>query len=225
MLLTIASVLDEKDLSRLRDIASALTWRDGRVTAGRTAKAVKRNEQADLTSPAGRKFSGLVLGAIREHAVVKAAARPREFSNLLLSRTSNGGHYGAHVDNAIMRKGDGRFRTDLSYTLFLADPSDYEGGELILHHAGVDQAIKGAAGDLVLYPSSCVHQVAPVTSGERTAAVGWIESLIADESRRDLLFDLENLRVSLRQSLPAQSPELITLDKTIANLVRMWAQP
>jgi len=156
--------------------------------------------------------------------VIKAAAQPRRYSPLLISKTGVGGQYGAHVDNALMGKGAQRLRTDLSFTLFLTPPGEYEGGELVIHAAGMTQELKGEAGYLVLYPSGSIHEVKPVTRGERIACVGWIESLVADAGQREMLFDLENLRTALRQKLPAQSTELLTLDKTIANLLRMWAR-
>ena len=142
----------------------------------------------------------------------------------MISRTEGEGHYGAHVDNAMMGGGEARMRTDLSFTLFLSDPGEYEGGELMVHAAGMTQSIKGKAGELVLYPSSSIHEVREVTSGTRVVAVGWIESMIRDAAQREMLFDLENLRVSLRGSLPSGSAELLTLDKTIGNLLRMWAE-
>ncbi len=123
-----------------------------------------------------------------------------------------------------MGKGGARLRTDLSFTLFLTPPGEYDGGELVIHAAGMTQELKGEAGYLVLYPSSSIHEVKPVTRGERIVCVGWIECLIADGAQREMLFDLENLRTALRRQLPAQSAELLTLDKTIANLLRMWAR-
>jgi PKHD-type hydroxylase len=156
--------------------------------------------------------------------VVKAAAQPRRFSPVIISRTGVGGKYGAHVDNALMGRGAQRLRTDLSFTLFLTPPGEYEGGELVIHAAGMTQELKGEAGNLVLYPSGSIHEVKPVTKGTRIVCIGWIESTVADAAQREMLFDLENLRTALRQQLPAQSAELLTLDKTIANLLRMWAR-
>ena len=121
-------------------------------------------------------------------------------------------------------RGAQRLRTDLSFTLFLTPPGEYEGGELVIHAAGMTQVLKGEAGNLVLYPSGSIHEVKPVTKGTRIVCIGWIESTVADPAQREMLFDLENLRTALRQQLPAQSAELLTLDKTIANLLRMWAR-
>ncbi|MBB3034878.1 Fe2+-dependent dioxygenase [Alteriqipengyuania lutimaris] len=223
MILTIAAIESEDDLARIDALVAQLVWRDGARTAGASARAVKQNEQADMTGKAGRELGAMVLSAIEEHPVVRAAARPRRMSNILVSKTRDGGHYGPHVDNAMMRKGAAKLRSDISFTLFLAPPDTYEGGELTIHSAGSTQSVKGERGQLVLYPSSSIHEVRPVTSGERIVCVGWIESLLPDPSQRELLFDLENLRTTMRRSLPANSAEMLTLDKSIANLLRMWA--
>lgn len=225
MILVIDAIPDPADLAAIAERIALLEWRDGRETAGAVARAVKRNEQAVLDGPAGRALKEELGRIVGDHPVVRAAAQPRRLSPLLISRTGEGGHYGPHVDNALMGKGAARLRTDLSFTLFLTPPGDYEGGELVIHAAGMTQAIKGEAGSMVLYPSGALHEVRPVTRGTRIVCVGWIESMIADAARRELLFDLENLRASLRAQLPAQSAELLTLDKTIANLLRMWAHP
>jgi PKHD-type hydroxylase len=201
-----------------------LEWRDGRETAGAVAREVKRNLQAAMDSAPGRALHDELSRLIEDNAVIKAAAQPRRFSPLLISKTGVDGRYGAHVDNALMGKGAQRLRTDLSFTMFLTPPGEYEGGELVIHAAGMTQELKGEAGYLVLYPSGSIHEVKPVTRGERIVCVGWIESLVADAGQREMLFDLENLRAALRQKLPAQSAELLTLDKTIANLLRMWAR-
>lgn len=225
MILSISAIEDSDHLATIRGRLDKLEWRDGRATAGKVAAAVKRNEQAVMSDSVGRALHDELLPLISENPVVKAAARPRRFTRLMISKTRDGGYYGPHVDNAMMGAGDDRLRTDLSFTLFLTPPEDYEGGELVVHSSGMTQSIKGEAGQVVLYPSSSIHEVTPVTSGERIVCVGWIESLIPDHSQRELLFDMENLRVSLRQNISTNSPELLTLDKTIANLIRMWAQP
>lgn len=225
MILVIDVLPDPADLAALAERIALLEWRDGRETAGPVAREVKRNEQAAMDSPAGRALQEQLGRAIADHAVLKAAAQPRRFSPLLISRTGVGGQYGAHVDNALMGRGERRLRTDLSFTLFLTPPGDYDGGELVIHAAGTTQEVKGEAGHLVLYPSGSIHEVRPVTRGTRIVCVGWIESMIADAARREMLFNLENLRASLRRQLPVQSTELLTLDRTIANLLRMWARP
>lgn len=225
MILVVHAIPEAEDLAAIADRIALLEWRDGRETAGATARKVKRNEQAAMNSTAGRALQEEIARVIEDNAVIRAAAQPRRVSPLLISRTGVGGHYGAHVDNALMGRGARRLRTDLSFTLWLTPPDEYEGGELVVHTAGMTQELKGEAGHLVLYPSGSIHEVKPVTRGTRIVCVGWIESLIADQASREMLFDLENLRAALRQKLPGQSPELLTLDKTIANLLRMWAHP
>jgi PKHD-type hydroxylase len=223
MILVVNAITDPADLAAIAERIALLEWRDGRETAGATARKVKRNEQAVMDGPAGRALREELGRIVADNSVVRAAAHPRRFSPILISRTGESGGYGAHVDNALMGRGDRRLRTDLSFTLFLTPPGDYDGGELAIHAAGMTQEVKGEAGSMVLYPSGAIHEVRPVTRGTRIVCVGWIESMIADAARRELLFDLENLRASLRQQLPDQSAELLTLDKTIANLLRMWA--
>lgn len=225
MILVINALSDPEHRAAIADRVALLDWRDGRETAGAVAREVKRNEQAVLDSTPGRALQDDLARVIGDHAVVKAAAWPRRFAPLLISRTGVDGRYGAHVDNAMMGRGPQRIRTDLSFTLFLTPPGEYDGGELVIHTAGMTQEVKGEAGYLVLYPSGSIHEVKPVTRGSRIVCVGWIESLVADQAQREMLFDLENLRLSLRQKLPSQSAELLTLDKTIANLLRMWAHP
>ena len=225
MIVTIAAFNEKERIARLKKMLDKLDWRDGRETAGAIAKQVKRNRQAIMNTQAGRAICGELQPLIEENGVLKAAARPRRISPLMISKTVAGGHYGPHVDNALMGKSPSRLRTDLSFTLFLSNADDYDGGELVVHNAGVAQAMKGDWGQIVLYSSTSIHEVKPVTKGERVVCVGWIESLIADPAKRELLFDMENLRTSLRQKLDHQSPEMLTLDKSMANLLRMWCQP
>lgn len=225
MILKIAAFTDAATRETLAHKLEPLEWRDGAATAGKVARAVKHNLQARMNNAAGRAIAAALMPLIAENRVLEAAARPRRFSPLIISKTHGGGRYGAHIDNALMGKGGERLRTDLSFTLFLSNASDYEGGELVIHTAGITQEVSGDWGELVLYPSTSIHEVKPVTRGERVVAVGWIESLIADPGARELLFDMENLRTSLRARLDLQSPEMLTLDKAIANLTRMWARP
>ncbi|MGB3711684.1 MAG: Fe2+-dependent dioxygenase [Erythrobacter sp.] len=231
MILTIAAIEDPQTLATLREEIGDLEWADGRKSAGPTARKVKRNRQAVLDNPAGRKLRADLLSHVEDNAVVRAFARPRSISPPMISKSGRGDHYGAHVDNAIMRAGKGEqgetgsLRTDISFTLFLSEPEEYEGGELVVHAAGTISQIKAKAGELVLYPSTSIHEVRPVTNGERIAAVGWIESTVRDPQHRELLFDLENLRASLRASAADSTGELLVLDKSIANLLRMWSNP
>jgi len=224
MLLTLSNVLDETDITDARDLVATLGWRDGAETAGGMARAVKRNQQADLTSRTGAQVRQLLKAKVERHPVLRAAAQPRQFSKLIISRTAEGGGYGHHVDNPFMGAGESRLRTDLSFTLFLSDPDSYEGGELEIELAGMTQTVKLPAGDLVLYPSTSLHRVVPVTSGTRLVCVGWIESGVSDAAVREIVFDLENLKSSLSGKLDMQSPEMLVLSKSISNLVRRFGQ-
>ncbi len=225
MILSISAITDQQILDTITTQLGELTWQDGRSTAGKRASAVKVNQQAVMSNEAGQALRQTLLPHIVENPILLAGARPRRFSHLIVSKTENGGHYGAHIDNALMGKGEGRMRSDLSFTLFLTPRDQYEGGELAIHNAGATQEIAGEAGQLVLYPSTSIHEVRPVTSGTRHVCVGWIESLIADGPQRELLFDLDNLRASLRAADGTDPALALTLDKSIANLLRMWAQP
>lgn len=224
MLLNLSGVLTPEDLVQARDLAATLSWRDGAETAGAVARQVKRNLQADLGSRTGVKLREMLLAKIRTHPVLRAAAQPKRFSKLLVSKTEEGGGYGFHVDNAFMGVGEDRMRTDLSFTLFLSEPETYEGGELEVDLPDMTRAIKLPAGDMVLYPSTSLHQVAPVTSGTRLVCVGWIETAVPDMAVREILFDLENLRASLGAKYDPQSPEMLTLAKSISNLMRRFGE-
>lgn len=222
MLLTLSNVLDATDLDEVGALIASLSWRDGVETAGGMARAVKRNQQADLSSRTGAQARQLLKTKVECHPVLRAAAQPRQFSKLIVSRTEAGGGYGHHVDNPFMGAGESRLRTDFSFTLFLSEPDDYEGGELEIELAGMTQSVKLPAGDLVLYPSTSLHRVAPVVSGKRLVCVGWIESSVPDAAVREIIFDLENLRTSLAGKVDLQSPEMLVLSKSISNLVRRF---
>lgn len=224
MLLTLSDVLDREELDETLKLIGGLGWRDGAESAGGTARAVKHNQQADLTSRLGTQVQHKLKARVECHPVLRAAAQPRQFSKLIVSRTEAGGGYGHHVDNPFMPVGTSRLRTDFSFTLFLSEPDTYEGGELEIELAGMTQSVKLPAGSLVLYPSTTLHRVAPVTSGTRLACVGWIESAIPDVAVREILFDLENLRSSLAGKLDLQSPEMLVLSKSISNLTRRFGQ-
>lgn len=223
MLITISGVLAGPALAEAQALVATLAWRNGAGTAGQVAKAVKHNTQADLSSRTGARLRDLIRAGVTAHPVLRAAAQPRRFSHLLVSKTETGGGYGLHIDNAFMGHADARMRTDLSFTLFLSEPNDYGGGALSIEHAGLTQAIKRPAGDLVLYPSTRLHAVEAVTRGARVACVGWIESRVRSAEDRETLFDLENLRASLAERHDPQSAEMLTLGKTIANLLRRFS--
>ncbi len=222
MLISISEVLNSHQRVLLEGMLGELIWKDGTATAGRVARQVKRNQQADLSKSIGPKVEQILFDAISTHPVLRAAAQPKRFSSIVVSKTGVSGGYGLHVDNAFMGEGDDALRTDLSFTLFLSSPETYDGGELVIEHAGQIQSLKPSEGDLVLYPSSSLHQVAEVTSGERLVCVGWIESRVRRADDRETLFDLINLKAELSGRLEDQSAEMLTLSKVIANLKRRF---
>lgn len=220
MFLTISDLLLAEDLVSIRADLGALRWQDGAMTAGHAARRVKANQQADLTSRTGTRLRVQLSRAIQSHPVLEAAAQPARFSKIILSKTETGGGYGTHVDNAFMGSTEGSLRTDLSYTLFLSDPSDYEGGELSVDTPFETKSFKPDAGTLILYPTRFLHEVKPVTKGKRFACVGWIESRVRSTTQREILFDLENLSATLAKESGSQSNVSLTLSKIIANLKR-----
>ncbi len=217
MYLVIADALDRHGVAAIRDFAAGAAFEDGRKTAGRYAREVKANDQA-AASPALDGVLRTVEAALTGNATFAAAALPRRVVRLLLSRYRAGQTYGAHVDDAIMAGA----RTDLSFTLFLSEPEDYEGGALIVEDPLEERAIRLGAGEAILYPSQTLHRVEPVTRGERLAVVGWVESWVRQPERREVLFDLD---LALRElhAGTGKSPAFDRLAKTRSNLLRMWA--
>lgn len=223
MSLILQEVLAAEDLARVRTELSELAFISGKRTAGATARGVKENLQADGSDPRVKELERFVLDALYRHPMFEIAARPARTSRLLFSRYEPGMTYGAHTDDALMGRGEDKLRTDLAFTIFLADSESYEGGELVVQSALGDQAIKLEAGDAILYSAGSIHHVAPVTSGARLAAVGWIQSFVADPTQRETLFDLSVARARFAEAGIARE-ELLRLDKSISNLLRMWAR-
>lgn len=224
MTLILQAVLAAEDLERARRELAELAWAPGKRTAGSAARGVKENLQADGEAPRTKALERFVLEALRRHPLFEIAARPARLTRLLFSRYEPGMTYGAHTDDALMGSGDARVRTDLAFTIFLADEASYEGGALAVESALGEQEIKLAAGDAILYPAGSIHRVTPVTAGVRFAAVGWVQSTIADGARREVLFDLSVARTRLAQAEAARE-DVLAIDKAISNLLRMWAVP
>ena len=219
MLLVLEGVVSPAEVSVLAEAASALTFDDGRKTAGRFAREVKANGQA-APSVERDAILGRVGRALTERPVFRSAARPKALTPLILSRYMEGQTYGLHVDDALMQG----LRTDLSFTLFLTDPASYDGGALIIEDPLEARAIKLNAGDMILYPSTTLHRVEPVTAGARLAVVGWVQSLIRDGAQREMLFDLDQA-VEHCFAAEGKSAQFDRLAKTRSNLLRMWAEP
>lgn len=225
MLLCIPEVLSAATVAEFRQRMDAANWVDGRVTAGVQSGSVKRNEQLPEDHPLARDLGQRILDALSANALFLSAALPNRFVPPLFNRYAGGGHFGVHVDNTLRTpKGGSMLRTDLSATLFLAEPDQYEGGELIIETPFGAQEVKLPAGHLVLYPSSSLHRVAPVTTGARVAAFFWIQSLVRDNEQRAHLFDLDQSVQSLSAHLGVGHPEMVKLTGLYHNLVRRWAE-
>ncbi|MGE0741241.1 MAG: Fe2+-dependent dioxygenase [Hyphomonadaceae bacterium] len=216
-------VLEAEDLDRVRRDLGELSWVSGKRTAGAAARGVKENLQAVGGEPRTQALERFVADALRRHPLFEIAARPARLSRLLFSRYEQGMTYGAHTDDALMGAGEDKLRTDLAFTIFLADRSTYEGGALVMESALGEQEIKLDAGDAILYPAGSIHYVAPVTQGARLAAVGWVQSYLADAGQRETLFDLSVARTRFAETGAARE-DLLRLDKSISNLLRMWAR-
>lgn len=223
MSLILQGVLPGEDIERVRTALSELDWASGKRTAGATARTVKENLQADGSDTRVKELERFVLEALRRHPLFEIAARPARISRLLFSRYEPGMTYGAHTDDALMGKGEDKLRTDLAFTIFLAESASYDGGELVVESPLGEQGIKLEAGDAILYSAGSIHHVAPVTRGARLAAVGWIQSYVQDITQRETLFDLSVTRARLAEAGIGRE-ELLRLDKSISNLMRMWAR-
>ena len=221
MIVCIPDLLTGEELDYLDKALSVAEFADGRLTAGWHAKLVKQNQQLIKTSEADN-LKALVRKSLRRNLLFQAVARPKAIHSLLISRYQVGMSYGRHVDNALM-SADGFLRSDLSFTVFLNSPDAYEGGELVIEGADSETPYKLAAGSAIVYPSTSLHRVDPVVSGERLVAVGWVQSLIRHAERREILFDLVTTQRSLFAK-EGKTDEFDLLSKSIANLLRMWAE-
>ena len=226
MLLHLKNVLTGDELKTARSLLGDQTaWIDGRHSAGTQAQTQKNNEQLAQDSEAARALQALVLGAIQRDPLFFSAALPRKIFNPLFNRYSGTANaYGAHVDGAVLHSKATQqwVRTDISCTLFLSDPSSYDGGELVVKDTFGDQSIKLPAGDMVIYPGTSVHRVEPVTRGARVASFFWVESMVRSDEHRRLLFDLDMNLLALRKQ-HGESPETTALTGTYHNLLRLWA--
>jgi PKHD-type hydroxylase len=225
VLLHIPEVLTGESLARAQALLARATWVDGRVTAGTQAAAVKNNQQVAADSPELPELQSLVLAALERHPLFFSAALPKRVLPPFFNRYGGSTNtYGAHVDQAIRYHPDGRqrVRTDVSCTLFLADPQSYDGGELVIQDTYGSPRIKLAAGHLVLYPGTSVHRVEPVTRGHRLASFFWIESLVRSDEQRRLLHEMDMALMRLR-TRDGESEEAVALTGTYHNLLRLWA--
>lgn len=223
MIYCLPGVLTRDELQSVRQVVASAAFVDGKSTTGSRARRVKNNRQVPRDAPGANAIAELMERSLRRHRLFNWAVWPKRFGGILISRYDPGMEYGNHVDNAIFGTTD-PMRTDVSFTVFLSDPLEYDGGELTIESALGSQEIKLAAGEAVVYPSSTLHRVAQVTRGCRFVAVGWVECLVRDPARREILYDLERIKRLMADKLPDAS-ETDWAYKTQANLLRMWAEP
>jgi PKHD-type hydroxylase len=224
MMVFLENVLTKEDVAKVRAELGHAVWKEGRTTAGLAAQSVKNNLQALGTDPRILNLEKFVVAALSRHPVFAIAARPRKLSRLLFSKYQPGMTYGPHTDDPLMGAEDHLIRVDLAFTLFLSPLDSYEGGALIVDSPAGEQSVKLKPGDAVVYPASSIHRVEPVTSGERWAAVGWIQSLVREAGRREILFDLATARARLAAK-GADRDDLLLLEKVAGGLMRLWAEP
>lgn len=227
MLLHLKNILRPDEIASARALlAEDAPWTDGRSSAGGQAVAQKNNAQLAQDSPQAAQLRALVLAALARDPVFFSAALPRRIFNPLFNRyAGDSNHYGAHIDGAVLhsRHPDQWVRTDISCTLFLADPGEYDGGELTIREPQGERRLKLPAGDLVLYPGNTLHEVTPVTRGARLASFFWVESMVRSTEQRQLLFEMDMALLKLRARGSEDDPALVQLTGTYHNLLRMWA--
>lgn len=216
MPIVLSDVFQRAEAQVLHDAAAALTFDDGKKTAGRVARAVKQNSQA-MPGPETDAILDKVRASMLADPVLQAVAYPRGFAGMMVTRTSVGGAYGDHVDNALMAGG----RADVSFTLFLSDPDSYAGGALVVADRAEERAFELNRGEMIVYPSTSLHRVDPVTEGTRLVIVGWITSWVRDAAQREILFDLWQ---AVTRAEAAGDAELVhQVSRSRSNLLRMWA--
>ncbi len=224
MMLHIPEVLTRDQVVRMRRALECADWTDGRATVGPQGAQVKQNRQLPESSPLGQELGNVILNALATHALYISAALPLRTVPPLFNSYAGGEHYGAHVDGAVRAVPGSALplRTDLSCTLFLADPDDYDGGELVVADTYGTHEVKLPAGDMILYPSSSVHRVEPVTRGVRVCSFFWVQSMVRDDARRAMLTELDQTIQRLRLRV-GDVGDVVSLTSHYHNLLRMWA--
>ena len=226
MMLHIPEVLSKAKVAELRALIDAADWVDGNETSGSQSALAKRNAQLPEGSEAAVRAGEWILDALERSPLFVAAALPQVVFPPLFNRYAGGEAFGLHVDNSIRQSRDGRtrIRTDLSATLFLTEPEDYDGGVLVVEDTFGAHEVRLPAGDMILYPSSSLHEVTPVTRGVRVCSFFWIQSLIREDARRELLFQMDLAIQQLGGRVGTDAPELVSLTGAYHNLLRMWAE-
>ena len=222
MLTQISQLLDPQQLEAVRNIIATGQFADGSQSAGMAAQRVKYNEELTLEPAHLKDLNNLVMGTLVKHPVYRSAALPLKVAAPYYAHYTKGMSYGEHVDDPIMGTGSELYRSDVSITVFLSSPDEYDGGELVVQTSFGEQQVKLPAGDAILYPSSSTHRVAEVTRGERLVAVSWVQSLVQDPEKRALLHDLNQARETLLRDKP-DAGETRQVNQSYINLVRMWS--
>jgi PKHD-type hydroxylase len=226
MLVCVPNVLSKAEVAEFRGIMDGVAWEDGRSTAGAQSALVKDNEQLPPDGEMSRELGTRVIKALTASPLFISAAIPRHIFPPLFNRYATGKHFGVHVDNAV--RGDPltglRIRTDLSVTLFLSEPDEYDGGELIVEDYYGSHEVKLPAGDLVLYPATSLHTVTPITRGARVASFFWLQSMVRDRHARSMIFDLDHAIQGLVKRLGNGDAEVVKLTGIYHNLIRYWAE-
>jgi PKHD-type hydroxylase len=224
MLLHVPAVLDAAQLAQVRAALDRAEWTDGKETVGAQGARVKRNRQLPEASPLRHQLAALVLGALARNPLYHAATLPLRTLPPRFNRYEGGDHYGFHVDGAVMGlPGGAQMRSDVSCTLVLSEPDEYDGGELVISDTYGEHEVKLPAGDLIIYPSSSLHQVQPVTRGVRIASFFWVQSLVREDRRRQMLFELDASIQALSRS-GAEQASLLRLTSVYHNLLREWSE-
>ena len=226
MMLQIPDVLTSDQVAHCRAVLDAAAWIDGNATSGFQAAMAKNNQQLPQDGAAAREVGAIIVQALERHPLFVSAALPRTILSPMFNRYGEGMGFGDHIDNAVRRDPvtGQRLRTDLSATLFLSDPDDYDGGELVVEDAYGSHMVKLPAGGLILYPASSLHRVTMVTRGVRTASFFWIQSLVRDDAKRGLLLDMDVAIQRLSGAVGATDLAVLSLTGTYHNLLRMWAE-
>jgi PKHD-type hydroxylase len=225
MIVRVPNALNPEQIARCRQVMTRASWIDGRVTAGHQSAIVKDNRQLPENSPEARELGGMIMGALERSPLFITATLPLRVFPPLFNRYEGGEKFGAHLDNSI-RQIPGtpyRIRTDISATLFVSAPEDYEGGELVIDDIYGEHAVKLSAGDMVVYPASSLHHVKPVTRGVRLASFFWVQSMVRDDGKRTLLFDLDMAINKVNQALPNHDA-VVELTNCYHNLLRRFAE-
>lgn len=223
MLLVIPAVLEPAKLQEVRSLLEQGQFVDGRLSAGTAAARVKRNQELQSGAPQMDQLNRLVMGSLVQHPLYQAAAMPFRVASPHYARYTRGMAYGDHIDDPVMGPPGGQYRSDISTTIFLNAPDEYQGGELVIRTAYGKEQLKLPAGDAVIYPSSSLHHIKEVTEGERLVAVTWTQSMLRDPQQREVLYQLYNARESLLRSQPG-SDVAVQVDHAYVNLVRLWAE-